>query len=57
LNTWAELNDIVMEEQNGFRKGRSTLDHLGSITTLIENRKLSRKSTYTAFIDFKTAVE
>ena len=51
--TWCEHNDILFEGQNGFRKGRSTKDHLNSLTNIIETRKRMRKSTFCAFIDFK----
>ena len=54
---WLEENDIIHDEQNGFRKNRSTLDHLHSITSIIENRKLRKLSTFTAFIDFKKAYD
>ena len=47
------LSDI----QNGFRRGRSTIDHLSSLTTIVETRKLKRMSTYVAFIDFRKAYD
>ena len=39
----AEHNNIIFEGQNGFRKGRSTIDHICSLTSLIETRKKLRK--------------
>ncbi len=33
LTSWAEVNNIVHDEQNGFRKGRSTIDHIHSLTS------------------------
>ena len=38
LIKWAETNEILADEQNGFRKGRSTIDHISSITNIIETR-------------------
>jgi hypothetical protein len=54
---WAEDNHILTDLQNGFRKGRSTIDHLSTLTSIIETRKKSRKSTFCAFIDLKKAYD
>ena len=43
--------------QNGFRKGRNTIDHISTLTSIVETRKLKGKSTFTAFIDFKKAYD
>ena len=32
LVKWADANGILADEQNGFRKGRSTVDHISSLT-------------------------
>ena len=39
LSRWVEDNDKVTDEQNGFRRKRSTIDHVSSVTSLIETRK------------------
>ena len=57
LIKWAESNERLANEQNGFRKGRSTIDHISSITNIIETRKLKRKQTFAAFIDFRKAYD
>ena len=57
LVNWAETNAIFSDEQNGFRKGRSIIDHISSLTDIIETRKLKRKQTFTAFIDFRKAYD
>ncbi len=57
LSEWAEHNDLLSDTQNGFRKGRSTTDHLGTLASVIETRKLQRKSTFVAFIDFRKAYD
>ena len=36
---------------------RSTMDHILTLTSIIETRKLSRQPTFTAFIDFKKAYD
>ena len=57
LIVWESENSIICEAQNGFRKGRSTVDHIVSLTSIIETRKLKRQSTFTAFIDFTKAYD
>ena len=45
LCEWVEHSDILVDEQNGFRKKQSTIDtidtidHLSSVTNLIETRE------------------
>ena len=41
LTKWAEVNDILADEQNGFLTGRSTIDHVSSLTYMIETLKLN----------------
>lgn len=48
---------MLHDSQNGFRKGRSTIDHIKSLSSIIETRKLKRLSTFTAFIDFRKAYD
>ena len=53
----AEQHSIFADEQNGFRKNRSCLDHCYSLTSIIRNRKQQGKSTYVAFIDMEKAFD
>ena len=46
LSKWVEDNDKVADEQNGFRRKRSTIDHVSSLTSLIETRKKDFKKAY-----------
>lgn len=57
ITAWTDTHNIIFEGQNGFRKGRSTVDHLHTLTSIIETRKKSKLSTYCAFIDFKKAFD
>ena len=57
LSFWLEQNDILAEEQNGFRKNRSCLDHLYVLQSIIKNRKLKKKDTFVCFIDAKRAFD
>jgi hypothetical protein len=38
LSKWLENNYKLADEQNGFRKRRSTIYHLASLTSIIESR-------------------
>ena len=57
LTNWLETNDLLAEEQNGFRKERSCIDHLYTLTSLIRNRKIRKKQTFVCFIDAKKAFD
>ena len=57
LSTWAESNNILSDEQNGFRKKRRTVDQICSLVNLIETRKKQKQSTFVAFIDFRKAYD
>lgn len=54
---WAEANDIIADEQNGFRKKRSCLDHIATLTTIIDARKKLKKATFCSFTDFSKAFD
>ena len=57
LIKWESELEILSDTQNGFRKGRSTVDHIVTLTSIIETRKLKRQPTFTAFINFKKAYD
>lgn len=57
LSEWADTHGLLVDEQNGFRGGRSCVDHLTTLCSIIETRKTLRQSTYTAFIDFSKAFD
>lgn len=57
ITEWADVNNIIADEQNGFRKKRSCLDHISTRTTIIDSRKKIRKSTFCAYIDFSKAFD
>ena len=52
LETWVENNNILCDEQNGFRKDRSCLDHVN-----FRNRKVFKKDTFVCFVDAKKAFD
>ncbi len=54
---WVEVNGLIEDKQNGFKADRSCVDHLSSLTNIIETRKLLKLSTQTAFIDVSKAFD
>ncbi len=57
LVAWAEENGLIEDEQHGFRADRSCVDHLSSLTNIIETQKLFKQSTFKAFIHFIKAFD
>jgi len=61
LNTsftkWLDINDILCDEQNRFHRNRSCEDHIYSLYSVINDRKISRQSTYVCFVDLKKAFD
>ena len=57
LKMYLESNDILVNEQNGFRASRSCIDHIFVLITIIRNRKELGKETFLAFIDYKKAFD
>ncbi len=52
ITTYLERYHLIEDEQNGFRGGRSCLDHIYTLYSIIQNRKNQSKDTYVAYIDF-----
>jgi len=48
---------LLLEEQNGFRKGRSCMDCIFSALQIIEKHREFNIATYIAFIEFKKAFD
>lgn len=57
LNTYLTQNDILVDEQNGFRRLRSCADHLFTLCSIIRNRKSRGKPTFACFIDMMKAFD
>ena len=57
LQKYLEANQILAEEQNGFRVGRSCIDHIFVMCTILRNRKLLGEETFLCFIDYKKAFD
>ena len=52
-----ESNDFLVEEQNGFRKGRSYTDHIFSLHTILFYRINQNKCTFVTFLDLRNAFD
>ena len=50
---YCELCNILVDEQNGFRKNRSCNDHIFSLSSIIRNRVNNGKPTFAAFLDIE----
>ena len=59
LYSWTENEGKLFEEQAGFRKGHSTVDHIFALSQLVSNCLYGnrRKKVYCAFIDFQKAFD
>ena len=57
LQTYLENNQILVNEQNGFRASRSCIDHIFVLISVLRNRKQLGKDTFLAFIDYKKAFD
>jgi len=57
VTAWCEAHRVLVEEQAGFRPGRSTLDHLFSLSEIIRTRKNLGKKTHCCFLDIREAYD
>src|SRR5258705_2906441 len=59
LMYWAEINSVLQEEQNAFRMGRSTSEHIFVLKSVLQvDLRITKKSKlYVAFIDLKKAYD
>ena len=57
LNLFLNENNILLENQAGFRKNYSTNDHIFVLYSLIEILKQQKKKLYCAFVDFSKAFD
>ena len=57
LQHFLEKNNLLSDAQNGFRMGRSCIDHIFVMCTILRNRKALGKETFLCFVDFKKAFD
>ncbi len=49
LSVWSESNGKIVDEQNGFRKKRSTVDQIACLTNIIDTRKKFETANFLCF--------
>jgi len=57
LMSWCELNDVIADEQCGFRPERGTRDQLFALSETIKMRRRTNKRTFCCFVDLKKAYD
>ena len=57
LTSYLEDNELLGDEQAGFRNGHSTLDHIFVLHSVIDLYLSSKERVYCAFIDYKKAFD
>ena len=57
LNNYCEDNELMDENQIGFKRGFRTADHVFTLKTLIDKSFANKKKLYTCFVDFKKAYD
>ena len=55
LQKYLEKNNILAEEQNGFRASRSCIEHIIVLCSVLRNKKALGLTTFLSFIDFQKA--
>ena len=57
IQNYCEVEGILCDEQNAYRKKRSCDDHLFTLTSIIRNRKHMKLPTYACYVDFSKAFD
>ncbi|MCG8034442.1 MAG: reverse transcriptase family protein [Candidatus Thiodiazotropha taylori] len=57
LTNFLEDNNLLNENQAGFRKSYATTDHVFSLYALIEIMKIEKKKLFCSFVDFSKAFD
>ena len=57
ISSYFERENIIVDEQNGFRKKRSCQDHIYVLDSIIRNRLDENNSTFCAFVDLQKAFD
>jgi hypothetical protein len=57
LTKWLEDHNVLSESQNGYRRDRSCLDHLYTLTSMIQARKSKHQSTFVCYVDAHKAFD
>ena len=55
--SYSNICNILVDEQNGFRKNSSCSDHIFTLSSVIQNRLHENKATFAAFLDMEKAFD
>ena len=54
---YLDMHGLLVEEQNGFRRNRSCVEHLYSLNSILNCKLKENKEVFGAFIDFEKAFD
>ena len=54
---YLENNNLLVEEQNGFRRNRACIVHVFSLASILQTNAYKKSGTFTTFIDFEKAFD
>ena len=57
ISTFLENNDLLVDEQNGFRAKRSCEDHIFALSSILNVAKAKNQDTFACFVDFMKAFD
>jgi hypothetical protein len=57
LNSWVKKYKKISEFQAGFQKGRSTMDHVFVLNSIIQTQLIKKKCLYACFVDLSQAFD
>lgn len=57
IKKWCEERDVLVDEQAGFRVGRSTVDHVFLLSEVLRARKKKGRQTFCSFLDIRKAYD
>ena len=57
LQQWTEENNLIREEQAGFRKGYCTFDNIFVLHSIIQKFMQKHRKLYVSFVDFRKAFD
>ena len=57
LSSFVEEENLVVNEQNGFRQNRSCIDHIFVLHNILRIRNLLKVQTFCAFVEFQKAFD
>ena len=54
---FCETHNLLVDEQNGFRKDRSCIDHFFALSGVVEQRLNNGNDTFVCFVDLRKAFD